>query len=130
MTYPSITPVNPGRDGWSVLYADEVSRLLYLCGLRAEANVVQRTRTALAWGVAPRAVVKDAAKTPQWDSRTIRPTLQGVTGVLKSLARLRGQAMANAILHRYGAKSPIDLDKRWYGTVYQAATEYIRESAR
>lgn len=130
MTYPSITPIEPGRDGWSLLYPDETSRLLFLCGLRVEANVVQKTRTTSAWGVPSRNIIKHGVKTAVWDGRAVKPSLAGVQGALRSLMRLRGKPAVKAVLHRYGATTAVDLDKRWYGCVYVAATEFIRETAR
>lgn len=53
MAFPSIKPIVPGRDGWSVLYDTEVSRLLFLCGLRPKSirySSAQR-RTLIDWNL-------------------------------------------------------------------------------
>jgi hypothetical protein len=128
MTYPNINPIEVGRDGWSVLYSDETSRILFLCGLRPEANVVKPTRTTMTWGVPTKGVIKDGTKTPRWDTPAVKPTLAGVTAALRSLEKLRGRPIVHAILHRYGAQRAGDLGKQWYGTVYESAQRAIRES--
>lgn len=131
MTYPSIKPIDPGRDGWSVLYDTEARRLLFLCGLRADANIVRKGRPTLSWSVHSKSAVADSARTPVWDGpRHIKPTKAGVIGAMRSVMRLHGKPMAQAILHRYGATSVADLDPRWYGTVYQAAQDHMRVAAR
>lgn len=125
MTYPNITPVCVGRDGWSPLYTDEVSRLLFLCGLRPAENIVTRDRTTIGWVVSPKKVVRDGVRTPVVEGRVIKPTLQGVRAAMRALHRIKGPAPVGAILHRYGAMSIESLDKRWYGCVYDAAKTFL-----
>lgn len=109
---------------------DPVARLAYQCGLRPISNKIVEGRAATSWGVMSRLTVKDSAKTVGWEGRTIKPTIEGVRGALRSLMRLHGRAMGIAILHRYGATSANDLGKQWYGTVYDSALRYIRDNAR
>lgn len=60
MAFPSIKPISPGRDGWSAVYDTDVSRLAYLCGLRAQKIRYSpaRQHTVIDWRLDPAAAKK------------------------------------------------------------------------
>jgi hypothetical protein len=55
MGFPNIKPIILGRDGWSVLYDTPASRLLFLCGLRAQRILYSpvQQRTMIDWRLSP-----------------------------------------------------------------------------
>lgn len=66
MTYPNILPLDPGRDGWTIGYRTLHDRVLFLCGLRPDRNMIRANGSpTYRWSLPSRHIIPDHTLTEE-----------------------------------------------------------------